>query len=42
YSATINDYDTYYNVLAKHFGSNIVEKYYRSMPSKDQNIDLKN
>ncbi|CAG8547537.1 5457_t:CDS:2, partial [Gigaspora rosea] len=26
YSATIDDCDTYYNILAKHFGLNIVEK----------------
>ncbi|RIB01510.1 P-loop containing nucleoside triphosphate hydrolase protein, partial [Gigaspora rosea] len=42
YFATIDDCDTYYNVLAKHFGLNIVGKYHGSMPSKNQNINLEN
>ncbi|CAG8780429.1 7236_t:CDS:1, partial [Cetraspora pellucida] len=42
YSATIDDCNTYYNILAKHFELNMVGKYHGSMPSKDQNINLEN
>ncbi|CAG8834589.1 195_t:CDS:2, partial [Gigaspora margarita] len=40
YSATINDCDTFYNIIVKHYGSNIIGKYHESMPSKDQSRNL--
>ncbi|CAG8828255.1 17861_t:CDS:1, partial [Gigaspora rosea] len=36
YSATINDCDTFNNIVVKQYGSNIIGKYHRSMPSKDK------
>ncbi|RIB24280.1 hypothetical protein C2G38_2169048 [Gigaspora rosea] len=38
YSATINDCDTFNNIVVKQYGSNIIGKYHRSMPSKDKII----